>query len=195
MKRLIGITALVSTALLMAGFWIPLKAQVAQVLLDKAWAETQSRQMPTRPWPWADTWPVARLELPEQGQSLIVLAGDSGESLAFGPGHLSQSSLPGEKGPVVLAGHRDTHFRSLADLRRGHPLRLQDQRRQWHDYEVISFRVVNSDQELLDLNAFAPDRLVLITCYPFNSVNAGGPLRYVVEAARSTGSEPSSLRL
>src|SRR5690554_7600454 len=83
-----------SATVLMFGLWIPFKALVAQELLALAWAETQARQVEARPWPWADTWPVAKLELPELGVSMIVLEGLHGESLAFGPGRM----VAGERG-------------------------------------------------------------------------------------------------
>lgn len=184
MRKLLWVLALGFALLLAAGLWMPAKAQLAQVLLARAWAQSQESQAPIRPWPWADTWPVAQLALPEQDQSLIVLAGDSGESLAFGPGHLSASAAPGEPGPIVLAGHRDTHFRHLKTLRKGSPLRLQDRQGSWQDYRVTGLRVVDSEKKQLDLSHFEDDQLILITCYPFDSLEAGGPLRYVVEANR-----------
>ena len=79
------------------GAWIPAKAKFAQVLLEDAWQKTLITQQPIKPWPWADTWPVGRLSAPAQNQSLIVLAGASGEALAFGPGHLSRSATPGSE--------------------------------------------------------------------------------------------------
>ena len=89
----------------MAG-WIHAKAAVAQVLLDKAWQQTLVDQQNNRPWPWADTWPVAELIVPAHGIEQIVLAGDSGESLAFGPGHSFASSMPEQRGVVMISGHR-----------------------------------------------------------------------------------------
>ena len=88
MNRLILLLATTFATVLAVGLWIPFKALVAQELLELAWAESQARQQETRPWPWADTWPVARLMVPETGQSLIVLDGAHGESLAFGPGQV-----------------------------------------------------------------------------------------------------------
>ena len=39
--------------------------------------------------------------------------------MAFGPGHLSGTPLPGEAGNAVVSGHRDTHFAFLRGLREG----------------------------------------------------------------------------
>lgn len=178
MSRLLLLVFGCSATVLMFGLWIPFKALVAQELLAMAWAESQARQMEARPWPWADTWPVARLELSELGVSMIVLDGLHGESLAFGPGRMAI----GGDGPVILAGHRDTHFSHLKHLVRGNALRLQGRDRQWQEYRVANIRVVDSRHEHIDTHGLAPEALLLVTCYPFDTLGARGPLRYVVEA-------------
>ena len=82
---------------------IYLKAELAQyLLLEKAWTRTLQGENQVKPWPWADTWPVARLQLPKYGIDLIVLSGASGRTLAFGPGHVSTSAQPGTKGDIHL---------------------------------------------------------------------------------------------
>lgn len=180
MSRLLLLLLTSSATLLVFGLWIPLKAVIAQELLELAWAESQAKQTDTRPWPWADTWPVARLTVPELGSSLIVLAGSHGESLAFGPGQV----LGGDdgRGPVVIAGHRDTHFDQLQYLETGSELQLQGRNGGWRSYRVLATRIVDSRSERIDTRLLADDTLLLVTCYPFDSMDAGGPLRYVVEA-------------
>ncbi|KEF30932.1 LPXTG-site transpeptidase family protein [Marinobacter nitratireducens] len=180
MSRLLLLLFTTSATLLVFGLWIPIKAVVAQELLELAWAESQARQLETRPWPWADTWPVARLTMPGLGDSMIVLAGGHGESLAFGPGQVLGNESG--QGPLVIAGHRDTHFRKLRYLEPGSELRLQDQDSGWHEYRVLRTRIVDSRIEQIDTLRLSDDTLLLVTCYPFDSVDAGGPLRYVVEA-------------
>lgn len=133
------------------------------------------------PWPWADTWPVARLSARSGDVDLIVLAGASGRTLAFGPGHLSASSLPGEPGNTVIAGHRDTYFSFLRDLEPGDSIVLETARGQRHLYKVVGTDVVDSRRGSLVLDTGTP-MLSLVTCYPFEAREAGGPLRYVVTA-------------
>lgn len=181
MTRLMLLLLTSSATLLVFGLWIPLKAVIAQELLEIAWAESQARQTESRPWPWADTWPVARLAIPELNDSMIVLAGAHGESLAFGPGRLTGGEEPG--GTVIIAGHRDTHFRSLKALETGNEVRLQARDGRWQSYLVESARVVDSRSELIDTQRLPEGTLLLVTCYPFDSVDAGGPLRYVVRAS------------
>jgi hypothetical protein len=82
-----------------------------------------------KPWPWADTWPVARLRMQHPSVDLIVLAGAYGRTLAFGPGHVTSSALPGQEGTVMLTGHRDTHFRFLKDVQTGRSPRPDGKRR------------------------------------------------------------------
>jgi len=116
-----------------------------------------------------------------RGVDLIVLAGGSGRTLAFGPGHLGASALPGEIGNTIIAGHRDTHFRFLKDVEAGELLRVETAAGQGHLYEVTSVDIVDSRKGsvLLDTQAAM---MTLVTCYPFDAREAGGPLRYVVTA-------------
>ena len=98
------------------GLYILAKAQLAQVLLHGAWERTRATGLAAKPWPWADTHPVARLMAPGQDADVLVLAGASGRTLAFGPGHLDGSAQPGDPGNAVITAHRDTHFRFLKDV-------------------------------------------------------------------------------
>lgn len=162
------------------GTWIFSKALVAQLLLRHAWAAARAGDTRARPWPWADTWPVARLRSPAHGVDLVVLEGASGSSLAFGPGHVQGTPLPGTAGNVALAGHRDTHFRFLRELRPGEALWLELPSGAVKRYTVQDSSVVDEhDTALLG----GPGQwLTLVTCYPFDAPAPGGPLRYVVRA-------------
>ncbi len=176
----------VGFACLARGLWIPAKAVVAQTLIARAWAQARVGEPRPRPWPWADTWPVARLAAPRLGVERFVLAGASGESLAFGPGHVGASAAPGRPDNVAVAGHRDTHFRFLERLREG-DLLLLESRSGTRRFVVHALRVVHeSDVGILERTG-RPE-LTLITCFPFDAVVPGGPLRFVVHAgAAPTG--------
>ncbi len=165
------------------GLWIYAKAQVAQYLLKQAWATTLQEHRPTPPWPWADTWPIAQLLVPRLAVDQIVLSGTSGRTLAFGPGHVSESSQPGESGTIIVSGHRDTHFEFLQHLREHDLLQLKSATENHVSYTVQELLVVDSRDTNLRLN---PDgeTLVLTTCYPFEALIPGGPLRYVVRAEK-----------
>ena len=164
------------------GAWIHTKAIIAQTLLEAAWTDTLKGQKEVKPWPWADTWPVSRLTVPRLGISRIVLAGASGEALAFGPGLLLSPENPGYSGNTVIAGHRDTHFRFLQKIKTNDLIMLQTGKDSVHLYRVSELLIINENQvQLLQQD---DDRLMLITCYPFHAVTAGGPLRYAVIAKR-----------
>ncbi len=163
--------------------WILAKAQLAQVLLRQAWADTHSVEDRVKPWPWADAWPVARLRFPRLGSDYVILSDASGRTLAFAPGHLPGSAPPGEAGNVVVAGHRDTHFRDLRDLRIGDRIVLETPSRQSAVYRVVSAEVIDHrDGSVLEDTPEAT--LTLITCYPFDALRPGGHLRFVVRARR-----------
>jgi sortase A len=157
------------------GLWLYGKAQVGQMLLSRAWAKTIEDGKDHKPWPWADHWPVARLTSEEHNIDQIVLAGDSGSVLAFAPGMNLQAD---EAGTVIISGHRDTHFRFLKDLKPGAELTLQTQDGT-HRYRIEETRIVDSRTTRID-PASGADQLVLVTCYPFDAIKAGGPMRYVV---------------
>jgi sortase A len=192
-SRLLLLLSTTTATLLVAGLWIPFKAVLAQELLELAWAESRARQTEVKPWPWADTWPVARLSFPGESGSVIVLQGAHGESLAFGPGWLAGSGSVSE--PVVIAGHRDTHFARLAELESGTLLQVEHRSGESVRYRVRRSRVVDSRREMIDLSRLPPGTLMLVTCYPFDAVDAGGPLRYVIEAeAELTAAESVASR-
>jgi len=165
--------------------YIHAKAILAQVLLETAWDKTVHGQQEVKPWPWADTWPISRLDVPGLGVDRIVLAGASGSSLAFGPGHLFGSSLPGQQGNTVIAGHRDTHFRFLKDIQRGELIQLQSLTGETIKYKVSEAIIVHKKQAEY-LAKTSENTLTLITCYPFDAIRAGGPLRYLVIAKQSS---------
>lgn len=182
-RRLALGLVLLGLASVARGSWIFSKALLAQVLLRRAWAAARTGDGRARPWPWADTWPVARLLSPARGVDLVVLEGATGSSIAFGPGHIQGSALPGAAGNVALAGHRDTHFRFLEQLELGEPLWLELPNGGVQRYEVQSESVVDEhDTRLLQTPGHW---LTLVTCYPFDAPLVGGPMRYVVRASAS----------
>ncbi|MGF1608229.1 MAG: class GN sortase, partial [Kiloniellales bacterium] len=161
------------------------KAWLAQILLERTWqASLADGGRAMRPWPWADTYPVARLKVPARGIDQIVLAGASGRSLAFAPGHLDGTARPGATGHSVISGHRDTHFRFLRDLAPGDAIELQRPDGLWRRYVVRDSQVIDAR----DARFSAGDgqaALTLVTCYPFDAILPGGRLRYLVFAEDS----------
>jgi sortase A len=160
--------------------YIHAKAELAQWLVEDAWRKIKQGEAGARPWPWADTWPVARLTVARLSVEQMVLAGASGRTLAFGPGWMKASAIPGEPGSSVIAAHRDTHFAFLKHLRPGDVIDIETVDRRVR-YSVTHRLVADSDQHRLQ-PATGGQELVLVTCYPFDALTTGGPLRYLVFA-------------
>ena len=131
---------------------------------------------------------IAELSIPRVRLSAVVLHGSDTRTLRRGPGHVESTALPGRPGNVVIAGHRDTFFRPLRDVREGDDVFMMTPGRRVH-YRVTSLRVVNP-RDLSVLAPTAEPTLTLITCYPF-WVFGDAPDRFVVRARVVTGVEDS----
>ena len=159
--------------------WIPVKAELAQHLLERAWLRSLAGEPNAKPWPWADTRAVAILEVPHLGLREIVLEGSSGRNLAFGPTLVNSGRLD-QTSDRILSGHRDTHFSFLRELKTGDLLRLRTVN-EIREYRVSWQEAVDSRHQSLVIDD-SVDRLTLLTCYPFEAAMTGGPLRWVVTA-------------
>jgi sortase A len=162
------------------GAYIHAKALVAQVLLERAFTETIASGRATKPWSWADTWPVARIEVKRLRASAIMLAGSSGQALAFGPGHVELTPNAGERGVAVYSAHRDTHFRFLKNVAIGDEIDITRNDGRTFRYRADSAAVVRFDASGIDPLTDGYE-LVLSTCWPFDAVTPG-PMRYVLHA-------------
>jgi sortase A len=169
------------------GAYIHAKALVAQVLLERAFEATLATGAATKPWSWADTWPVARIEVKRINARAIVLAGSSGQALAFGPGHVERTADAGETGVAVYSAHRDTHFAFLKDVVVGDDIDVTRHDGRTFRYKVTATSVVRFDASGIDPLVDGHE-LVLSTCWPFDAVTQG-PERYLVHA---TMREPAS---
>lgn len=157
--------------------WLEAKACLAGRLIERAFAAHLRDGGFHRPWSWADTWPVARLEVPRLGVRRVVLEGASGSTMAFGLGRLSESAAPNAAGHCVLAGHRDGAAAFLGALRVGDRLSLET-RGDRRDYLVEELAVIHERD--VSLLAPSPDRrLTLVTCYPVRGLRPG-PWRLAV---------------
>jgi sortase A len=171
------------------GAYLVTKAHVAQWLLHRAWSSAVATGKAAPPWPWADTRPVARLLMPQRAVDLLVLAGASGRTLAFGPGHLDGSALPGDAGNAVITAHRDTHFNFLRAVTVGDELVVETAQGERRHFRIRAIAV--RDYRDLAIRREAPvPTLTLVTCYPFDALATGGPLRLVVTAQAVSNVDP-----
>lgn len=155
--------------------WIPAKAALAQVLLDQAFDASLAEHRAVKPWPWADTAPVARVSVARLGVSDVVLSGGSGQAMAFGP-----TELRGGDRVTVLAAHRDTHFAFVRNLEPGDEVTVEriDGTRQ--RYRVTGFQTVRWNRFAVPSDPARP-LLALTTCWPFGATEHG-PWRRVAWA-------------
>jgi sortase A len=122
---------------------------------------------------------LGRLEISRLGVSVAVLQGTKPRTLRLGVGHVAGTALPGQSGNSAIAGHRDTFFRALKEIRRNDEIQLRTATG-LSRYEVDWARVVSPG----DVAVLAPSNeslLTLVTCYPFYLVGAA-PDRFVVRA-------------
>ncbi len=122
---------------------------------------------------------VAKLSIPRLSAQLYVMEGDDDRELRRGPGHMPGTAMPGARGNSVIAGHRDTHFRVLKDIRKGDDIVVETTAGQFL-YRVRNTSIVPSSNTSA-LQPSAGPTLHLITCYPFYYVG-NAPQRFVVEA-------------
>ena len=186
LRFFVALTLVAGACLTSRALYLHAKAELAGVLIRRAWQETVRSGESRPPWPWADTHPVARLRIPRLGYDEIVLEGATPRTLAFGPARLLSGAGLGEPGNLELAGHRDSWFEPLQGLALGDTIELEwyDSRRaglRTRTYTVNIMRVVAPE----DVSLLAPtsdDALTLVTCYPFGRAPRS-PQRYIVRAS------------
>lgn len=163
--------------------WIYARATVAQHLIARSWEQAKKVGATERPWPWADTRAVARLTIPGMGINLYVLDGTTNRALSYGPGHVTGTAKPGGAGNSVIVAHRDTHFAFLRDLELDAEIDVETPSGGRARYRVREVSVVDKGETRVMDPADSP-QLTLITCYPFDAIEPGTSLRYVVVADR-----------
>jgi sortase A len=169
------------------------KAKLAGILIRRAWENTLRTGESSPPWPWADTYPIARLQIPRLGYDEMVLEGATPRTLAFGPARLLSGAGLGESGNLLLAGHRTSWFRPLEGIATGDTIQIQwlDSHRNLREmkYKVGVIRIVDP-QDVTLLAPTSEEALTLITCYPFGS-SPYSPQRFMVRAYPAGPSRPA----
>jgi sortase A len=122
---------------------------------------------------------LGRIEIPRLGVKVAILEGTTSQTLRLGVGHIEGTALPGENGNIGIAGHRDTYFRALKDIRTNDEIQIQTATG-LSRFAVDSVQIVDPG----DIGVLAPSAepaLTLVTCYPFHFIGAA-PKRFVVHA-------------
>ena len=181
MKKLIFSLTAIGFSIFAYGAYIPAKAVLAQYLINDAWNDSIRTGEIHKPWEWADMHPVMKLSSSKHDQSFIVLSGDKGNSLAFAPGHNTNSYKPNKGGTTVISAHRDTHFQFLEEVVMSDIFELTDESNRTASYTVSDIAIIDATEQGISIHS-NEEEVKLVTCYPFDAIIAGGPLRYVVTA-------------
>lgn len=173
--------------------WLPTKAWLSQQLIQHSWQQSlaaQPRQNSQgylrnaiKPWPWADTFPIALLSFQRLRETIVVLNGGDPTTLAFSAGAIAPFNQPSSSNPFVVAGHRDSHFAFLEDILMKDVISMTDQDGKSQLYQVEAIDIVDASSGKLPLLG-DDSSLVLITCYPFNGIGDDANERYVITAKK-----------
>jgi sortase A len=147
--------------------------------------QSPGRIRPPQPLPGSA---IGRIEIPRLGVSAVIRAGSDAKTLRLAVGHIPGTALPGEVGNIGLAGHRDTFFRRLRDIRATDDIRVVTTSGTF-TFKVNTTTVV-SPKDTWVLNPTRSPTLTLVTCYPFTYIGSA-PQRFIVHAAASV-SAPAS---
>ncbi|MEO8050489.1 MAG: class D sortase [Acidobacteriota bacterium] len=128
---------------------------------------------------------LGRMEIPRLGMSMIVAEGTKDSTLRRAGGHISGTSFPGGGGNIGIAGHRDTLFRPLRNVRAKDVITITTLGGEYR-YRVVSTEIV-SPSDVTVLQSDGHEVLTLVTCYPFYFVGPA-PDRFIVRAERVMGS-------
>jgi sortase A len=127
--------------------------------------------------------PLGEIELTRVGVTAMILEGTDDRTLRRAVGHIPGTAVPGEHGNVAIAGHRDSFFRALRNVRQDDEITLMTLQGSYH-YRVDSIKVVGpEDTQVLDNSG--GDILTLVTCFPFYFVGPA-PRRFIVRAQRTS---------
>lgn len=180
-KLLVLLSTIAGGLCLSRAAYIPAKGLLADVLMERAWSQSQQQGAPVLPWPWMDAQPLARLSVPRLGQSEILLDVGTGQALGFAPSHMQQTPRPGQPGLSVIAAHKNTHFAFLENIQIDDVIEIEDIDKHMTRFKVTHVEIVDKDYSGIDPNAPKTiAQIALVTCYPFSALSYGGPLRYVV---------------
>lgn len=124
------------------------------------------------------------------GINVPVIHGDREKDLLVGVGHFNGSRFPGEGSNIVLAGHRNSVFRTLKDVKKGDKIKLSTTYGDYV-YQVRDFKIIKGNDESI-VQPTDTEILTIYTCYPFNYVG-NAPNRYVVISDLVEGTPLSEL--
>ncbi|MEH6384389.1 MAG: class GN sortase [Colwellia sp.] len=182
--------SIIKTSLLVIGSllclhasWLPAKGWLSQQLISYSWHQSIDLKQKIKPWPWADTYPIAELLFQRLNKRVVVLNGGDATTLAFSAGAIAPFNLTMSKQPLVVAGHRDSHFSFLDEVFINDIISLTDENGQNQRYHVETIDIIDASAGYLPILA-NDSQLILITCYPFTNTSINSNERYVITALK-----------
>lgn len=156
------------------------KTQLSQYLIERSWEQSLSHNTATKPWPWADVWPVARIIVPRRDVDIIILSSDGGKNLSHADSPPSKSVNPGIS---EISVNQIQEFEFVANLRPKDEILFQNNRGDIQKFTVSHAQIFhNGNYERL--TAYSNAFLSLEIPYPSDSTLLSGSLRYVVFAEK-----------
>ena len=160
---------------------MPIKAIIGQHYLEVAWKDSLKSNKLSKPWKSADFYMIGELTVPKLKISRVILNSVSGEALAWSIGRVNNVGFSLSRGPIILAGHRDSHMQFMSKLNIGDKIELMMTDGVLKTYEISQLEVTDKPELKILSNSIKSDSLILTTCWPFISSKSGSQ-RYVIVA-------------
>ena len=165
---------------------MPIKAIIGQHYLEVAWKESLKNNKLSKPWKSADFYMIGELTVPKLKISRVILNSVSGEALAWSIGRVTSIISSAKNGPIILAGHRDSHMQFMSKLNIGDKIELMMTDGVLKTYEISKLDITDKPELKISNISINHDSLILTTCWPFNA-SKSGPQRYIIMAKSVNG--------
>ena len=165
---------------------MPIKAIIGQHYLEVAWKDSLKNNKLSKPWKSADFYMIGELTVPKFKISRVILNSVSGEALAWSIGRVNNVGSSSSRGPIILAGHRDSHMQFMSKLNIGDKIELIMTDGVLKTYEISKLDITDKPELKISNISINHDSLILTTCWPFNASKSGSQ-RYIVMAKSVNG--------
>ena len=163
---------------------MPIKAIIGQQYLEVAWKESLRANKLSKPWRSADFYMIGKLTVPKLKISRVILNSSTGEAMAWGIGRVDNAQSSSKGGPIILAGHRDSHMQFMSKLNVGDKIELMMSNRVLKTFIISKTDVTKKPELAVSALNTKNEILILTTCWPFNSQKPGSD-RYIVTAEKA----------
>ena len=160
---------------------MPIKAIIGQHYLEVAWQDSLKKNKLLKPWKSADFYMIGELTVPKLKISRVILNSVSGEALAWSIGRVTNNGSSSNNGPIILAGHRDSHMQFMSRLNVGDKLELMMSSGVVKTFIISKTDVAKQPELIMSALNSENGSLILTTCWPFDSQKPG-PERFILTA-------------